>query len=172
MDQLQVLANMAEIFSTLTIIGGGVFAAFRLSEFRQRRRYQVAMELCRKFSDADLGRAVNLIRRLPDGISAETPHSMEPEYEESAQIVGVAFETMGLLVYMNLASFQLIQQLTGGLLLTMWRKLSVWFRSTREESGNRRFGEWVQWLAERLEEEERAVVPAYEAYAAWQPKHR
>lgn len=172
MDQLQTLAAMAEIFSALTIVGGGAFAVVQLSEFRQRRRYQVATELCRKFSDPDLGRAVNLIRHLPDGISAQTLRSMDPEYEESALIVGMAFETMGLLVHKNLASFQLIQELTGGLLLTMWQKLSVWFISTREESGNRRFGEWVQWLAERLAEEERGVVPAYEAYAQWRPKRR
>lgn len=172
MAELQTIAAMAEIFSALTIVGAGVFAVIQFSEYRKRRRYQVAAELCRQFSDPEFGREVTLIRRLPDGISAEALGSMDPEFEESAQIVAMAFETMGLLVHKNLASFQLIQELTGGLLLTLWRKLEVWIRTTRELSGNRRFGEWVQWLAERLAEEERSIVPAYEAYADWRRGRR
>ncbi|MEZ5502041.1 MAG: hypothetical protein R3E50_05060 [Halioglobus sp.] len=91
--------------------------------------------------------------------------AMDNETEEAAQIVGMMFETMGLMVYRDVASFRLIQELTGGLLLMMWRKLETWIRTTRKEQGNPRFGEWVQWLAERIEERESEMVPAYEAYA-------
>lgn len=158
---------MAEIFSGLAIVGGGLFALVQFVEHRKLRRYQVAAELGRQFSDPELARAVNLIRQLPDGVTADGMRELGPQYEESAQIVAMAFETMGLLVHKNLASFQLIQELTGGLLLTMWRKLETWVKSTRVESGNSRFAEWVQWLAERIAAEERSMVPAYEAYANW-----
>jgi len=172
MDQLNVVAAWAEIFSAATIVFGGVFGVFQLVEFRRRRKYQIAAELCRKFSDPEFGRAITLIRNLPDGVSTEELKAMPPDYEESAQIVGMAFETMGLLVHMNLASFQLIQQLTGGLLLMTWRKLGNWIIATRIESGNPRFAEWVQWLAERVAEEERTIQPAFEAYAEWRPSVR
>lgn len=172
MDQLDVVAAWAEIFSALTIVIGGLFGAVQLLEYRRRRRYQVAAEQCRKFSDPEFGRAITLIRNLPDGVSTEDLKAMPSEYEEAAQIVGMAFETMGLLVHMNLASFQLIQQLTGGLLLMTWRKLGNWIVATRIESGNPRFAEWVQWLAERVAEEERTMQPAFEAYSDWRPAAR
>lgn len=101
----------------------------------------------------------------------KTMQSMDVEYEETAQIVGMMFETMGLLVFRDVASFKLIQELTGGLLLMMWRKLETWITTTRVEQGNPRFGEWVQWLAERIAEQEAAMVPAYNAYSAVKKLH-
>lgn len=172
MDQLSYYAALAEITGVVAIIVGGLFALVQLSEFRKRRRYQVAAELCRAFADPDLGRAVVLIRLLPDGISAQQLRAMGAEYEASAQLVGMAFETMGLQVYEDLASFRIIQSLTGGLLLTLWRKLAVWAEDVRIESGNARFAEWVQWLAERLAEQEQEIVPAHRAFADWRPRPR
>ena len=94
---------------------------------------------------------------------------MDEEYESAAQIVGMTFETMGLLVHKDIASFKIVQELTGGLLLMMWRKIEVWIKETRVEEGNPRFGEWVQWLGERLAECEADISPAYEIHADWRP---
>ena len=167
MEQLSTYAALAEIFSVLAIIAGGIFAAFQFSEYRKRRRTQLAVELCARFAEPEFGRAVSLIRRLPDGVSFEAIQAMDTQYQESAQIVSMAFETMGLLVFKKIASFQMIQQLTGGLLLMIWRKEESWIKGTRVEQGNPRFAEWMQWLAERLAEREQDMVPAYEAYASW-----
>ena len=167
MSELATYAALAEILGGGTILVGVVFAAVEFVEFRRRRKAQVATELFRRFTEPELGRAITLIRRLPDGVSVEELQQMGSEYEEAAQIVGMAFESMGLLVFRNMASFQMIQELTGGLLLTLWRKIEVWVKTTRDLQANPRFGEWVQWLAERLAEQEGDMVPAYEAHADW-----
>ena len=167
MNELATYAALAEILGGATILVGVVFAAVEFNEFRRRRKAQVAAELFRRFAEPELGRAITLVKRLPDGISLDELEAMDGEYEEAAQIVGMAFESMGLLVFRKMASFQMIQELTGGLLLTMWRKLEVWIKSTRELQSNPRFGEWVQWLAERLAEQEADMVPAYEAHVDW-----
>jgi len=166
-DNLQTYAAIADIFSALTILIGGVFAAVQYTEYRRRTRNAAAAELCRRFAEPELARAVNLIRRLPDDTTLEEFRKLPPEYEQAAQLVGMSFETMGLLVFRNMASFSMIQDLTGGLLLMMWRKLRVWMEDTRREQGSARFGEWVQWLAERLDELEAEKVPAYEAHRDW-----
>lgn len=169
-DDLQTYAAIAEIFGTITILGGGVAAILQISEYRRRRRYQIATDLCRGFTDPELAKAITLLRSVPDGISAEELHRMGAEFEEAAQIVGMTFETMGLLVYREIASFQIVQELTGGLLLMMWRKINRWVVDTRESQGNPRFAEWVQWLAERIEEREDRQQPAYLKHATWK-KH-
>jgi len=92
---------------------------------------------------------------------------MDGEYQEAAQVIGMTFETMGLLVHKDIASFQIVQELSGGLLLMLWRKIEMWAKDTREEQGNPRFAEWVQWLAERIEEHEADMQPAYVAHAKW-----
>jgi hypothetical protein len=113
----------------------------------------VAADLCRGFTDPELAKAINLLKSLPDGISLKELRSRDGNYEEAIQIVGMTFETMGILVQKDIASFKIVQELAGGLLLMM------------------RFGEWVQWLAERVEEREPDIRPAFEAYADW-TKHR
>lgn len=167
MQDLEVYAAFAEIFGAVTILVGALFAIVQLLEYRRRRKYQVATELCRGFSEPELGRAVTLLRRLPDDVSLAELQSMDREYEASAQIVAMAFETMGLLVHRNIASFQLIQELTGGLLLMQWRKIHVWVEETRQEQQNPRFAEWMQWLVERMEEREPSMIPAYIAHKIW-----
>jgi hypothetical protein len=167
MDSLNVYAAIAEIFGGLALLLGGGFALVQLSEFRRQRKGQIAADLCRAFSQAALGKAVVLIKRLPDGITVAELQAMDLEYEESAQIMLMAFETMGLLVFRDIASFRMIQELTGGLLLMLWRKLAVYVAETREAHGNPRFAEWVQWLVERIAEREGDMVPAYLEHARW-----
>lgn len=110
------------------------------------------------------------MRSLPDGISLRELQAMEREYETSAQVIAMAFETMGLLVYEHIASFRIVQELAGGLVQMMWRKIGVWAEETRVEQGNPRFAEWVQWLAERMAEREEHVAPAHLAHTRWTPR--
>lgn len=144
----------------------------QLAEYRKRRRTQAAADLCRGFLQPDLARAIILLRSMPDGAGIEEFQARGPEYEEAAQIVGNHFESMGLLVYENIASFRIVQELSGGLLLMMWRKIGTWVEEVRVSSGNPRFGEWVQWLAERMEEREPAIRPAHEAHRDWSGHRR
>ncbi|MGH0037877.1 MAG: DUF4760 domain-containing protein [Myxococcota bacterium] len=167
MDRLADYAAIAEIFGALTIVFSALFAAVQYLEYRKRRSSEAAAELCRRFAEPELGRAVNVVRGLPDGVTLKQIEAMDPECQQAAQIVGMAFETMGLMVFRGMASFSTIQDLTGGLLLMMWRKISVWVEETRVEQGNPRFAEWVQWLAERMAECEQHKVPAHIAHASW-----
>ena len=169
MSELGTYAAFAEIFGAIAILSGAIFAIVQLSEFRRRRRYQVATDLCRGFTEPDLARAVTLLRSLPDGISLTEIRDLEPQYEEAAQIVGMTFETMGLMVHRDIASFKIVQELAGGLLLMMWRKTGQWIKDTRVEDDNPRFGEWCQWLAERISDKEETMTPAHIAHKDWLP---
>lgn len=167
MENLSTYAMLAQVFGGITIIFAAVFASIQFYEYKRKLRIEIAAEMCRRFAEPDLARAVTLVKRLPDDISLEALQSMDIEYEESAQIVGMAFETMGLLVHRRMASFDLIQELSGGLLLMMWRKTRSWLKETREAESNARFGEWVEWLAMQVELREQTMVPAYIAHAKW-----
>jgi hypothetical protein len=104
----------------------------------------VAADLCRGFTDPELAKAVNLLKSLPDGISLKDLRSLDGDYEEAAQIVGMTFETMGILVHKDIASFQIVQELAGGLLLMMWRKIEISIKETRvRQSAFRRVGSVV-----------------------------
>jgi hypothetical protein len=169
---LATIANFAEILGGLALLTGGAFAVVQLREFREQRRQAAAVELVRSFSEPAHANAVNLIQELPDGASAEVLRAKGREYERAATMMAITYETIGLLVYREMASFAMVQELTGGLTVVMWRKLGPWVHTIRQEQGHRSFAEWFQWLAEQLGREgaEKEAHPAYERYAGWRPR--
>ena len=171
MADLATLANIAEILGALTIVGGVVFAVIQIREFRTQRREAVAVELIRSFHDPQLAHAVNLILELADGVSAEELRSKGPEYERAAIMVSTTYETIAFLVFRQMTSFSMVRELTGGLAVVMWRKLSRWMDTVRQEQAQPSWAEWFQWLAEQLarESEQKEAAPAYEKFANWRP---
>jgi hypothetical protein len=169
---LGTIANIAEILGALTVVGGGVFAVVQIREFRAQRREAVAVELIRSFHDPELARAVNLIRELPDGVSAQELRSRGPEYERAAVMISTTYEAIALLVFRDIASFWMVRDLTGGLAIVMWRKLAPWMDSVRAEQAQPSWAEWFQWLAEQLarESDQKERSPAYQKFADWRPR--
>jgi hypothetical protein len=147
---LQTMANIAELLGAISIIFALSFSAFQIREFKMRRRDTVAAGLMQSFYNADLARAVSLLRLLPDGISAEELRAKGPQYEESAILVTTTFETMGLLVHRGIAPFSLVEELAGGMAVVMYRKIRVWLDAVREEQDQPSWAEWYHWLAEQL----------------------
>jgi len=169
---LGTLADIADILGVIAIVGGGIFALVQLREFREQRRQAVAVELVRSFSEPAHANAINLIQELPDGAPAELVRAKGREHERAATMMAVTYETIGLLVYREMASFALVQELTGGLTVVMWRKLQPWVAAIRTEQSHPRFAEWFQWLAEQLAREsaDKNAHPAHERYVGWRPR--
>lgn len=161
MYDLSTYASIAEIIGAFTLVSGATFGVIQLVEYRRRRRFSVAADLCRAFTQPELARAVVLLMSLPDRQSLKDFESSEPRYCEAALVVLMTYETMGLLVQKRIASFQIVQELTGGLLLTLWDKLDLLVHQTRETTGNKRFAEWVEWLVNRIRARESEMKPAY-----------
>jgi hypothetical protein len=116
-------------------------------------------------------RALLLLGDVHDGIQASEWHDMADEYEEAASMIVARYETIELLVSRGIAPFHLVQELTGGTVVIMWRKLRMWSEQMREERAHDRFAEWFQWLAERFREhvEATSTEPAYKRCVNWKP---
>jgi hypothetical protein len=172
MTDLGMLADIADILGAIAIVVGGLFAVVQLREFREQRRQAVAVELVRTFSEVAHANSINLIQELPDGAPAELLRAKGREYERAATMMAVTYETIGLLVYREMASFALVQELAGGLTVVMWRKLQTWVAAVRHEQDHPRFAEWFQWIAEQLarESREEQVAPAHQRFATWRPR--
>lgn len=166
---LETLANLSQIASGTTIVGGTVFGLMQLSEYRKQRRDAVAAELMRAFMSPELSNAIALIRALPDGVSADQLRSYGPETERAAVLINMTFETMGLLVFQRIAPFALVLELTGGIIVVMWHKLHPWMCQIRVEQAQPSWAEWFQWLAEQCERHKTRQEPAYSRHTNWSP---
>jgi hypothetical protein len=167
---LDTLASAAQIIGAGTIITAVIFGSFQIREYRRRRENIVAAEIMRSFYGPDFARAVFLIQTLPDAISANELRSQGPKYEEAAILITTTFETMGLLVFRNIAPFSLVQELAGGLIIVTWKKLSVWLNAVREEQSQPSWAEWYEWLALQMAAVKPNSEPAHIKYQNWKPK--
>lgn len=162
-------ADLSAILGAITIFSGAVFGLYQLREFRKQRREMVASELMKTFYSPELSRAVALIRTLPDDASVEVVRDLGPGGEEAAVQLSTIFETMGVLVHERIAPYALVEQLAGGVISVMYRKLRVWLEVVRIEQQQPSWAEWFQWLAEQLSERKQRNEPAYKKYRDWQP---
>jgi hypothetical protein len=166
---LEQAADYADIFSALAVAGGIAFGLFQLSEYRKQRRDSIAAELMRTFYSVDLADAVTLVRRLPDHCSADELRQRGLEYERAAIIINTSFETMGLLVFRRIANYDIVEQLAGGMVVMLWRKLDVWVATIRAEQSQPTWAEWFQWLAELAAPRKNSTQPAHDAHRGWKP---
>ena len=164
---LQDIANYAEIIGALTVIGGVVFGLIQLSEYRKQRRDAVAAELMRAFYNVDLADSVARIHTLPD--HCPVSELREKGFERDAVVVATTFETMGLLVFNRIADYAMVEQLAGGMVVVMWRKLDRWLETLRAEQSQPSWAEWFQWLAEQAAARKDEGRPAYIEHRDWEP---
>ncbi len=163
------LANWAEILGALTIVSGVIFGIYQLFEFRKQRKDLIASELMKTFYSPELSQAVAVIRSLPDNASAEELRGLGPEGEAAAVQLCTIFETMGVLVHERIAPYNLVEQLAGGMICVMYRKLAVWLEVIRGEQQQPSWAEWFQWLAEQLSESKTQNQPAHIRFKHWRP---
>lgn len=166
---LQQIADYANILGALSVVGGIGFGLVQLTEYRKQRRDVIAAELMRTFYSADLADAVTLVRSLPDHCSASELRQRGPQYERAAIIVNTSFETMGLMVFRRIADYDIVEELAGGMVAMLWRKLDAWIATVRDEQSQPSWAEWFQWLAELASSRKNEARPAYVAHRGWKP---
>jgi hypothetical protein len=168
---LNTLASLGEFLGGLAVIGGVIFAVIQIRHYRQQRRDSAALTLMQTLQSRPFMVSFRLLGSVRDGITAQELRAQGAEYEEAAIAMVSIYETIGLAVYRDIAHFDLVWELTGGVIVTMWRKLGVWASEVRRERNHERYAEWFQWLAERIEEHEarQASQPAHKRPAHWGP---
>lgn len=166
---LEQMGAAAEIIGAFTIISGLFFGWFQIRVNRARQRDTVVINLMQTFYHSDLARAVKILHGLPDGASAEELRKRGPEFEEAAAIITTSFETMGLLVHERIASFDLVIQLSGGMVISMHRKLKLWLQAVRDEQNQPSWAEWFEWLALLAEDYKPRKEPAFTGLRDWKP---
>ena len=169
MDNLTVLANIAEIVGVLIVIGGLFFAILQMRQLRQQRRELAALELFRFFGNANFSKAYQLILHLPDDLSADEIRSSQ-KTEHAAMLISTTMENIGVMTHERIVPFLVVKHLIGTSTIVLWDKLRNWALALRDDLGQDEAFEWFQWLAERLKEHQpEDYTPAYIAHRDWRP---
>lgn len=154
----------------LTVIVGVVFGLLSARHGRRLRYLTSAAGLVQTMQTGDFARSVQRVLDLPENAKAEVVLS-ERELVHAAYVVGHVFESLGVLVFYRLLPLHLVDHLTGGYVRACWARLKPYVETRRAHFGPM-FGEWFQWLAERLIE---SPVPGKDlgapvAHRTWRPR--
>jgi hypothetical protein len=160
-------AVVAACASSLAVLVAAVFGTLTLRQWQRTRYLSAAAELVHTIQTPEFTRAIGLVMKLPEGAAAAT---VQADEETVTAVVAVShvYESLGVLVFHRLLPLHLVDHLLGGYLRASWRRTKPYVEARRLEVGVM-FGEWFQWLAERLEED---PVPGKEvgapvAHRAW-----
>lgn len=170
MTDFSRLANMAEIFSAIVVIGGIIFAVIQMRQTRQQRRELAAIELFRSFGSPAFADAYRNVLHYPDGLNAKQLKLEYPDGEQFAMMICTTLESVGVMMYQRIVPSAVVNNLIGSSTIILWRKLEIWVQDLRGELDNPFAFEWFQWLAMTLGElQDDSDRPAYEAHTEWQP---
>ncbi len=171
---LESLANLAEIFGALLVIGGMVLGVIEIRNYRTQRQETAAMEIMRAFQSPEFTRAIQLVMEYEGDSRDCCDPEVSPELLKAVMLISTTLESIGLMVYRRSVPFSLVQQLMGGTIQACWSVLSSYVDRVRKNAGRDSLYEWFQWLAERLEAhpEYRDDEGAYVKYRDWKPENR
>lgn len=171
MYDLATIANIAEIFGAATVVTGVIFGAIQIQHYRKQRADLAAIELVRSFQNPEFIHALRAVLELPARCSGANLKEHGPDCENAAMTVAITVEAIGLMVYRRILDYQVARELMGGMVQGAWDRLNCWVEDRREVTERSEFGEWFQWLAERLAADCAAEehAPVAERAQHWQP---
>lgn len=163
------LSSFLNILNTVAIIAAGIFAAVQLLQLKKQRSRESALQMLNSVQTIEFIEALNIIYNLPEDL---TKKEIEDELGGNLSHVLVMFvklESLGLLVFKREIKLELVADFMRGPIIKFWKKMHNYFIETRELNNDENFGEWVQWLAERIQNDlaTKNKNPAYLIYKNW-----
>jgi hypothetical protein len=160
-------ADVVQVLSGLTILGGGIFGVVQLRELQRQRQGSAAYAFFQQW-DSQRSDDLDLVYGLKDNAPAAEIDG-DTTVRLAANHVYMNFEQLGMLVHSGIITLANADEWAGGAIRVGWRKLKPWIEAKRTRAVSQRPGEWFQWLAERLAERRvrDETVGAHEAYKTW-----
>jgi hypothetical protein len=166
---MSLLTSLLPYASILAVLVAIVMGTLTLRQWHRARHLAATAELVHTIQNAEFNRAIARIVELDPETPAERVGS-DREAAAAMLAVGHMFESLGVLVFHRALTLELVDHLVGGYIRASWLRLRPYVEHRRAELGAT-FGEWFQWLAERLEERPARGKRegAHVAFRSWRP---
>ena len=136
---------------TVAIVAGVVLGLDQLRQIRRQQHIQAGAELLRPLQTPRITEAIMQVHKLPDGLSeTELRARLGADFDQVLAMLGM-FESLGPLVARGHVPIDMYAEFYRGPTIIAWRKLRRYIEDERARNWTTLF-EWLQWLAERLEE--------------------
>jgi len=164
------ISTLANVINAVAVTAGVIFAATQIRDFRGQRRRDSMSALVRSFQNTAFADALRLVSSLPDNATQEQiTELLGRDGENHVYRLLTTWEALAILLFRKQVTIELVDDFFSGPIVVSWRKLSRYVDAKRKEADRGTYFEWVQWLAERMMDRERATppVPAHIAHRGW-----
>jgi hypothetical protein len=162
------LSAALEAIETAAVVIGVVFGLLQLRQLRLQREIQAGIELLRPLQAPQASEALMMIHALPDGLAGQL--MSEKLGANFGSVVGVLslFESLGPLIARGHMPIEMYADSYRGVTVICWRKMQPYIEDRRNQGWPNLY-EWLQWLAERMEERADLAsdIPAYVRLRGW-----
>ncbi len=168
MEILDLIVQLAPILSFITIIITIIFGIIQLKQFKIQRKNLAAAEIMRTTQDAVFTDSLNLINKSEFIENVAYVRKFDPELEKAILAITTKFEILGFLVFKKVVPIEFVEQLIGGVCVTLWKKLHHYIEDYRILNDQKLFLEWFEWLAFQFKDRKRdESLPAIEKIKKW-----
>jgi hypothetical protein len=163
------LAIWLNVISTLAIVAALIFTAVQVRQANLKRRDQAAITLMQTVQSEGWTRMLDLIGKLPKSAQISDIEAAGPDIQRAIIDFSIRLETLGYMVFRKNVDLQTVDDLIGGVTLALWSRGKCWIHRERELTATPKYGEWCEWLADRVAErrEKLGHDPAYTRYTDW-----
>jgi hypothetical protein len=161
--------NLAlQLVETLAIVIGVVFGLLQLRQLRHQREVQAGLELLAPLQTPESAETLLLLHDLPDNLTGDDLRRRLGDRFKATLATLALFESLGPIVARGHVPMEMYAEFYRGPTLLCWRKFRRFIEEERSNGWPSLF-EWLQWLAERMEERplRNADLPAYERLSSW-----
>jgi len=161
--------NLAlQLVETSAIVIGVAFGLIQLRQIRHQREVQAGLELLAPLQTPESAETLLLLHDLPDNLTGDDLRRRLGDRFKATLATLALFESLGPIVARGHVPLEMYAEFYRGPTLLCWRKFRRFIEEERSNGWPSLF-EWLQWLAERMEERplRNADLPAYERLSNW-----
>lgn len=140
--------SFSNLVSSVAVFGGVVFAGWQLRITSRQRTTEASLQMMQSLRSQEFVDGIMALYDLPDGLSAVETRRQLGEKWERAMLAMMNVDALGLLVYRGEIDVKLADDFFKSTVQIVWRKLGATIAQIRENLGDERTAEWLQWLAE------------------------
>lgn len=169
---LETMAQYAEVFGVLTIIGAVLFSWYQIHQLKKDRRSAAAFKLTEIYHSSTFAHGMHVVFNSPENLSAKEFEDHHQEDMKDIVTLMTTWESIGAMIYRNELDWELMYDYFAGAIVVTFQKTERVIEDWRNENNRPSYFEWMQWLAERVIDLEEGTppVPAHILHKDWTPE--
>ncbi|MEO8742182.1 MAG: hypothetical protein ABI365_03235 [Lysobacteraceae bacterium] len=162
--------TILNLVSTVAIVGALIFTALQVRQGNRSQRDQAAVAMIKTVLRDTLTQSLELLGDLPANAQLADIENSGVATKRALLEFGVGLESIGYMAFRRMVPLNMVDELMGGMTLMYWSRAKTWTENERTRTGNPKFFEWCEWLAERIGDRrrtQRGHQPAHAQHALW-----